>query len=282
MKKTRLLIAMLVMLVATSGYAQDGYREAVKQYLKVDDKFERLQPVMSIFNVLFVNDGKVDLNQLNERYLKDQMVDDYVEILIPPLQTQNITEADLLEVYSLLSTPQGKTYTAHKAEWKNELDSEILNLILEAAFDMEPEGELELEPVQLNADIDAAFAAKMTKLLDDMSLVSTMIKEIEEPSSDGSEDETDPKMIDWFKENMSVIALNTAHGNLTDEDLDFGQMLFTKESYRKFIDFSNNYDYKLIVTTLFAKYMDWMKAQGATVKEDPDTVRDFFKALLDG
>jgi len=29
MKKTRLLIAMLVMLIAASGYAQDSYREAV-------------------------------------------------------------------------------------------------------------------------------------------------------------------------------------------------------------------------------------------------------------
>ena len=56
MKTTRFLFAMLVMLIAASGYAQDGYREAVKQYLNVDDKFERLKPVISIFKVLFVND----------------------------------------------------------------------------------------------------------------------------------------------------------------------------------------------------------------------------------
>ena len=270
------------MLVAASGYAQDSYREAVKQYLKVDDKFERLKPVISVFKALFVNDEKVDLDKLNEHYIKEQLVDDYLEILIPPLQAQNITDADLLEVYSLLSTSQGQTYAAHKAEWENELDSEILNLMLEVVFDMEPEGELELEPIQPDGDINAAYAAKMSKLLDDMSVVSTMIKKLEEPGSDGSEDEMDPKMIDWFKENMPVIALNTAYGILTEEDLDFGQMLFTKESYRKFMDFSNNNDYELIVATLFTKYMDWMKAQGATVKEDPDTVRDLFKALLNG
>lgn len=282
MKKTRFLIALLVMLVAASGYAQDSYREAVKQYLNVDDKFERLKPVISIFKVLFVNDDKVDLDQLSERYLKEQLVDDYVEILIPPLQAQNITEADLQEVYSLLSTPQGKTFAAHKAEWENECDSEIMNLMLEAVLDMEPEGEFELEPIQPDADINATYAAKMSKLLDDMSVVSTMIKQLEEPSSDGSEDEMDPKMIDWFKENMPVIALNTAYGILTDEDLDFGQMLFTKESYRKFMDFSNNNDYELIAVALFTKYTDWMKAQGATEKEGPDTVRDVFKSLLDG
>jgi hypothetical protein len=282
MKKTRLLITLLVMLVAASGYAQDSYREAVKQYLNVDDKFERLKPVISIFKVLFVNDDKVDLDQLSERYLNEQLVDDYLEILISPLQAQNITEADLQEVYSLLSTPQGQTFAAHKAEWENECDSEIMNLMLEAVLDMEPEGEFELEPIQPDADINATYAAKMSKLLDDMSVVSTMIKQLEEPSSDGSEDEMDPKMIDWFKENMPVIALNTAYGILTDKDLDFGQMLFTKESYRKFVDFSNNNDYESNVATLFTKYMDWMKAQGATVKEDPDTVRDVLKALLNG
>ena len=282
MKTTRLLIALLVTLVATSGYAQDSYREAVKQYLNVDDKFERLKPVISIFKVLFVNDDKVDLDQLSERYLNEQLVDDYLEILIPPLQAQNITEADLQEVYSLLSTPQGKTFAAHKAEWENECDSEIMNLMLEAVLDMEPEGEFELEPIQPDADINATYAAKMSKLLDDMSVVSTMIKQLEEPSSDGSEDEMDPKMIDWFKENMPVIALNTAYGILTDKDLDFGQMLFTKESYRKFVDFSNNNDYESNGATLFTKYMDWMKAQGATVKDDPDTVRDVLKALLNG
>ena len=283
MKKTRLLFALLVMLVAASGYAQDTYREAVKQYLNVDEKFERSKAIIPFFKMMFVSDGKVNLDQLNERYLKEQLADDYAESLIPILQAQNITEADLQEVYSLLSTPQGKTYAAHKAEWESELSSEFTSLMLEAVLDMEPEGEFNLEPIQPDADIDAAYAAKMTKLLDDMSLVSKMIKELEEPSSDGSEDEMDPKIIDWFKDNMPVIALNMAYGTLTDEDLDFGQLLFTKESYRKVMDVFNNT--KVVeenVAALFTKYFDWMQAQGATVKEGPDAVGGLFKGLLDG
>lgn len=280
MKKSRLLIALLVMLVAASGYAQDTYREAVKQYLNVDEKYERSKAIIPFFKMMFVNDGKVNLDQLNERYLKEQLADDYAESLIPILQSKNITEADLQEVYSLLSTPQGKTYAAHKAEWENELDTEITGILLQAVFDMEPEGELELEPIQPDADIDAAYATKMSKLLDDMSLVSTMIKKLEEPSSDGSEDEVDPKMLDWFKDNMSVIALNTAYGTLTDEDLDFGQLLFTKESYRKVMDLSINAVEKN-VAALFTKYFDWMEAQGATIKGGPDAVGGLLKGLMD-
>ena len=33
MKKTRLFVALLVMLVAASGYAQDSYRQSVKDYM---------------------------------------------------------------------------------------------------------------------------------------------------------------------------------------------------------------------------------------------------------
>ena len=259
---------MLVMLVAASGYAQDTYREAVKQYLNVDERFERIKTVMPVMKMLFVQDGNVDIDQLTERYIKEQLLDDYLEVLIPILQAQNITEADLQELYSLLPTPQGKTYTAHNAEWENELDAEITSLMLEAFLDMEPEGELKLEPIQPDTDIDAAYAAKMSKLLDDMSLVSTMIKKLEEPSSDGSEDEVDPEMIDWFKDNMSVIALNTAYGNMSVEDIDYGLMLFSKEYYRKLMDI-----YKLkseeLARFIFTNYSDWMEAQGATLKEGP-------------
>ncbi len=281
MRKTRLLIALLVMLVAASAHAQDSYREAVKQYLNVDVMFERSKAIIPFFKTMFVNDGKVNLDQLSERYLKEHLADDYTELLIPILQAQNITEADLQEVYSLLSTPQGKTYAAHKAEWDSELDSEITSLMLGAVFNMESaEGELELEPVQPDADIDAAFAAKMSKLLDDMSLVSTMIKKLEEPSSDGSEDEMDPNMIDWYRDNLPAIAVNTAYGILTDEDLDFGQMLLAKESYRKFMDLSNNNAVEKIAATLFSNYIDWMQAQGAAPQESPAAVMGFLKGLM--
>jgi hypothetical protein len=67
---------------------------------------------------------------------------------------------------------------------------------------------------------------------------------------------------------MSVIALNTAYGNMSVEDIDYGLMLFSKEYYRKLMDI-----YKLkaeeLARSIFTKYSDWMQAQGATVKEGP-------------
>ena len=39
MKKPRLLIAMVVMLIAASGYAQDSYRQTAKDYLTAVGQF---------------------------------------------------------------------------------------------------------------------------------------------------------------------------------------------------------------------------------------------------
>ena len=57
MKKTRLLVALLVMLVAASAYAQDSYRQAVKDYLAATDQFEKTKSLMSDMRLLFENNA---------------------------------------------------------------------------------------------------------------------------------------------------------------------------------------------------------------------------------
>ena len=41
MKKTGLLVAMLVMMVSASSYAQDSYRQVVKDYLTAVSQFDK-------------------------------------------------------------------------------------------------------------------------------------------------------------------------------------------------------------------------------------------------
>ena len=269
MKKTRLLIALLVMLVAGSAHAQDSYREAVKQFLNVDVMFERSKAIIPFFKTMFVNDGKVNLDQLSERYLKEHLADDYTELLIPILQAQNITEADLQEVYSLLSTPQGKTYAADEAERKVYASCSADKAALKGKEQIPYPG-WEEERLGIMESIQQAKFEQNT----------TLMKKLAEPSSDDPEDEVDPEIIDWFRDNLPAIAVNTAYGILTDEDLDFGQMLFAKESYRKFMDLSNSNAVEKIAATLFSNYIDWMQAQGAAPQESPAAVMGLLKGLM--
>ena len=66
------------------------------------------------------------------------------------------------------------------------------------------------------------------------------------------------------------MALNSAYGALTPEDLDYAEKLFSYDSYRKLNDNSKGNLDDVNVGVVFSDYLNWMKAQGATVDEDSE------------
>ena len=135
MKKTRLLIALLVMLVAASGYAQDSYREAVKEYMAVNSQealnnyWNRMDSVLKANNTYWFESGDVDLNQLTERYFKEGIMDYMTDFMCAKTKELGVTEAGLREYISLMSTPEGQTYKEHMAQWVEAIkrDTTVLN-----------------------------------------------------------------------------------------------------------------------------------------------------------
>ena len=91
MKKTRLLIALLVMLVAVSGYAQDSYRQAVKDYMTAIGQFEKEKAYISTVSMMFDRDGNVDIDQLTQRYLDERYEDDMIDFYALVYKEQGIT-----------------------------------------------------------------------------------------------------------------------------------------------------------------------------------------------
>ena len=98
MKKARLLIALMALLVAASGYAQDSYREAVKEYMTALDQFEKSKLSVSKMSVFFERGGQVDIDQLTNRYFDEQYEDDLLNYHVSALKMSGMTEADLKEV----------------------------------------------------------------------------------------------------------------------------------------------------------------------------------------
>ena len=123
MKKTRLFVALLVMLVAASGYAQDSYRQAVKDYMKAVNQLEKEKALISSMSMMFDRDGKLDIDQLTQRYLDEQYENDKIDFYAFAYKEQGITEADLRELASLLTTPESETLTAHTKSWMMEYAS---------------------------------------------------------------------------------------------------------------------------------------------------------------
>lgn len=289
MKTTRLLVALLVMMFAASGFAQDSYREAVKDYLTGCGIFEKLASLTSDMNMMFVKDGEVDIDQLNQRYLDECFEDDLIGLYMPLLTEKGLTEADLREVASLLSTPQGKTFTAHQEEWMQGFLSDWMSNIYEQLAGADYDEDFHLQPIEPNADIDAAYAAKFNDVIlksdFGQKFKEAVMKQFNEPEDtptdpelEETDRETEMESMEWTITNMPIQLLNSAYGRLTLEDLDYAALLNTKESYCKLSDITNS-DNTENATLLF-KYTEWMKEQGATVNEDPNAVVGLLRSLL--
>lgn len=302
MKKTRFLIALLVMLVAASSYAQDSYRKAVKDYLTAVNQFEKEKAYISTMSMVFDRDGKVDIDQLTQRYLDERYENDMIDFYVTTWKEQGMTEAELSELSSLLTTPEFKAFTAHNQNWMKEYASYMLTPFLEHMKVMqEPMESGEYldkvkdyvsfldSPVQPRPEIDAAYADKFNHvMLESPSIklmMEMMLKRFDENkfSDDPDFPKPDNKVKDWMTKNVPVLLLNFAYDNLTLEDLDYAAKLYDNKTYNKFQSFDlNSIDMeKLYNNHAYFKYLNWMKEQGAKTSEDPNAVMGYFKSMLE-
>ena len=301
MKKARFLIALLVMLVAANGYAQDSYRQAVKDYLTAIGQFEKTKSLLSDMKALFKKSDQVDINQLTQRYLDEQFEDDMLDSYVSAMTEIGMTEADLREVASLVSTPEGKAFADHEQEWMAEFLTEFMMPFMMLGEGEEPAEEEEPaedkdwssggladllgKPVQPRADIDPAYAAKFKDVILETpiakNMMDAMMKRMDEDTSDASKKQEERKAFtDWMVPSMSALLLNSAYGNLTLEDLDYAARLYANESYCKLGNYGTFDNDKLKMGYFMLKYMDWMKEQGATLSEDPQDAAEFVKSMF--
>lgn len=291
MKKTRLLIAMLLMLVAASGHAQDSYRQAVKDYLTANDQFEKTKSIISSMGMLFDGKGQVDIDQLTQRYLDEQYEKDMLDCFVLQMTEKGVSEADLKEVSSLLTSPAGKAYQEHQQEWLSELLADMMLPLMAMSQDVvdaeDPYAELEsvMEIVEPRADIDAAYAEKFKNTIMESTFVKNMTNQIMEgyendTVSDPDEQKYHEFFAKWWKNSLPAIFLNSAYGTLTPEDLDYAGMLYSNDAFCRLGDLGNLDRDAGQWGDVLVKYMEWMEEQGATPSEDPGVAMEFLKSLF--
>ena len=281
MNKTRLLIALLVMLVAASGYAQDSYRQAVKDYVAAIGQFEKEKAYISTMSMMFDRSGNVDIDQLTQRYLDERYEDDMIDCYALAWKEQGMTEADLRELSSLFSTPQYKVFDAHCKEWMVGFVSCMLEPLMESMRNMEEQlesGEYKYKeseylsrmesPIQPNAEIDAEYAEKFNSVMMKSSLVKTM---------------TDA-MFKRMDEGMDCVSIDEPIRKESQEKVkDWMTKSLPAETFCKF----QNYDpsktdmESLKKAHAISKYMTWMEEQGAKESEDPKAFMKFVESLFE-
>ena len=294
MKKPRLLIALLVMLVAASGYAQDSYREAVKEYMAVNSQealnnyWNRMDSVLKANNTYWFESGDVDLNQLTVRYFKEGIMDYMTDFMCAKTKELGVTEAGLREYISLMSTPEGQTYKEHMAQWVEAIKRDTTVLNGQDSLDSLKimAGEYP-DPIQVKAGINPAYVEKYNKVLGaDMTkytqglfdqyfnIFTMMFEGMSDEMKDAMSDEMKDMqkrfdgMKNWMTANIPTIALNNAYGIFTEDDLDFVAKTQTLDT-RKLIGLlpMNPGDMMSMGIGIMKDYIEWMDDHGAVMKE---------------
>lgn len=307
MKKSRLLIAVLAMLVAASGFAQDCYREAVKEYMAMSSQVDwnnywnSLDSVLKADNTLWFESGNVDLNQLTERYFKEGVMDYMTDFMCAKTKELGVTEAGLREYISLMSTPEGQTYKEHMAQWVEAIkrDTTAFNGLDSLDSLKIMAGEYP-DPIQVKAGIDPGYVDKynkvmgadMAKYMQDLfdqyfNFFTMMFGGMSDEMSDEMKDAMSDEMKDmqkrfdgmknWMTANIPTIALNNAYGIFTEDDLDFVAKTQTLDT-RKLIGLlpMNPGEMMSMGQGIMKNYIEWMEDHGAVVKEEmKDFLQDF-------
>ena len=270
----------MALLVAASAVAQDSYREALKGYLSLSDQPDGMETIRKALNDLngsvIEQSDNVDLEQLTERYIKECFFDHLVDMVEPMMKERGVTEADLKTASAMNSTPEGQTFLAHQREANKKLREMLLREMLpeEPSFET-PE---EVAKIPVNPNIDAEYAAKFKKMMEVSGIKQQMMSSVVDglfPQQwrEVSEDAKD--LIDYFKkwmdDNLTAVSLNSAYGIMTLEDLDYGTMLYSNESYHKITTMSpSGMDFSDIMGRfghIFGSYIDWMESHGAQLSE---------------
>lgn len=260
---------------------------------------KKTKSLLSDMKMLFKKSDQVDINQLTQRYLDERFEDDMLDPYVSEMTEIGMSEADLREVASLVSTPEGKTFAEHEQEWMAEFLAEFMMPFMMLEEDKAPAeapaedkdwssgglADLLGEPVQPRADIDPAYVAKFKDVILESpiakNMMDAMMKRMDEDSSDESKKQEERKAFtDWMVPSMSALLLNSAYGNLTLEDLDYAAKLYANESYCKLGSYDSFDNDKLKMGYFILKYMDWMKEHGATLSEDPQDAAEFLKSMF--
>ena len=289
MKKSRLFTALLVMLVAASGFAQDSYQQAAKEYFALNGGFKSLEEAASGFKqgtMFLFKSGDLNLSQLTDRYFEEALPDYVINMMIPKIKELGVTEEDLRGTSALLSTPEGKAYIDHSQQWTEVLKSELLGYMTKNQSKF-MNGEI-VDPVQPDPGIDAEYIEKFKKVIE--PIFSKGFKQsyesywgylmgLYEKVGVNLPDMTEKmgKMNEWMTANVPTMAVNTAYGIMTLDDIDFSTKLYSSSTYDKMHGLINMLEIESVGSNMLTNYVEWMQEHGAVLQDNAIEILNRFK-----
>lgn len=284
MKRVRLLITLALMLVAVSVSAQDSYSEALKDYLKITEKqaSEKMLAQLHQLNpMLFEYKQDIDFNQLASRYVDEQLLKIKAEKVQDMFKEVNVTESDIRQMTALMTTPQGETLIEHGDAWSDQFE-EILKEEMEEPLKSVFDGTPISSTVVANSDIPASYARKFMQYFEDTRGMDQFANAFSQPLKMMGI-EVPESLLEWMKNNLGTLAMNSAYGIITEDDLDYSANLQNYDFHHKIVDATVKMSENVISMgmDIILNYIDWMKGQGVSVSKMGEGAIESFKKTIE-
>ena len=268
MKTIKLLLTCIFVLVSASIDAQDSYRAAVEAYAKANPKLqsfsgEKMKPALMMVNSQLLNGKSLEnADELTERYLKEQMYDDVIDMILPVMK-EHVTESELKELTSIMSTPEGISFTTNNMKWENAMESSLVEMMVKAVQTIQ-NGETP-EPIKVASNIKKAYEKKFRSFME----ATRQIDMFKSGLGIGSQGMLPEAVTDWIMTNVPNFMINSSYGIFSVADLDFGIKLGSNDSYQKAMKAAlyMTENAQSIGMTLINGYVSWLKAQGASIND---------------
>lgn len=284
MKRVRLLITLALMLVAVSVSAQDSYSEALKDYLKITEKqaSEKMLAQLHQLNpMLFEYKQDIDFNQLASRYVDEQLLKIKAEKVQDMFKEVNVTESEIRQMTALMTTPQGETLIEHGDAWSDQFE-EILKEEMEEPLKSVFDGTPISSTVVANSDIPESYARKFMQYFEDTRSMDQFANAFSQPLKMMGI-EVPESLLEWMKNNLGTLAMNSAYGIITEDDLDYSANLQNYDFHHKIVDATVKMSENVISMgmDIILNYIDWMKGQGVSVSKMGEGAIESFKKTIE-
>ena len=272
--KTMKKVLFTVVLLATTiaAQAQNNYYDAMKAYMKACPSAlvgmdEKMGEALKLVNQNLIKDyNGMTSEQLVNKYMKDQFIDDMLTEMMIPIVEKNATIAEIKELTAAMSTPAGRAYQEHQKKL-NSQNKVIEELCMEVMQDIMAGNSP--KPIAVKSGIPQSYVNLYGQFFKVSELQSTIA-----PMANAFGDKKDTpevkKFIKYMEENVQTIYLNMSYGIMTTDDLKFGTKLYKTEAWKHMMKSTTDMmqDSQSTALKIVLAYMRWLEAQGVKIKMD--------------
>ena len=264
MKKTIQFLLLIVMMTCNGVMLGQSLSSALKSYVMLNGGVEsfRNEQMRNGLTALTQNNGSMPegytAESLVNAYMDDQIVDDYVSILVPYIIDEGVSASQITELNTFLKTPEAQVAVANSQKMSSdEVFADMIAVIQRDMLNIIISGEINEVKVSASKERQRLFHRYYNQ-----SGIGRLIPPLIKANLGENVNEVIMQKVNYyFEQNMESLMLMAAEGIMTDEDLLVWTQLYEFPQYGKMIAGTTRAvgDPHQFVMALITKYFEWMK-----------------------